>query len=196
MNNMPVFLFIIISALSMNLLLQCGLGITVITASKKINYKQILIKFGIIFLEIILLWFVFARIITPVISGFFMFVLLFPVCSVVYDGLEFLVFNFILKEKAENENSIHFAGGITAVALFICLNLANGFKGVLSLSLGFMAGTLFVFLIIGEIKKKSELENVPRFLRGKPLTIISMALLSLIFSTASLLLFRIITEAW
>ena len=192
MNEMPVILLIIFSSLAMNLLLQFGLGVKGAASAKKPVRRIILIKLGIIFTAVILLWVFFSVIISSLISGLFIYVLLFPVSSLVYTGLDFLVFNYALKKYSEEECSISFPDGITAAAVFICINIADNFKQAAALSFGFAAGTLLVFLILGEIRRRAALEAVPRFLRGKPLVLVSMGMLSLVFTFVSILLFRII----
>jgi len=61
------------------------------------------------------------------------------------------------------------------------------------MAFGFTAGIFLVYLIIIEIRRRAALEAVPFFLRGKPLVLIAMGLLSLVFSAASLLFFRMIS---
>ena len=199
MNNAPFIIWIIFSAFTMNLVLQCGLGITSdtgksIKGNRQYTYewKSTLIKLGIIFFTVVLLWCIFTGIISSVSSGLFIYVLLFPVSFMVYEGLENLCFSFLYKNKTPSEYTINFPGGITAVALFICVIIADNFTEAVSLSFGFSFGTLLVFIIISEIRKRAELEDVPRFLRGKPLVLISMGLLSLIFTKASLIIFGMI----
>jgi len=192
MNEMPLLLLIISSAFTMNLILQCGLGIKAAPRSGKADNITILMKLSILFLTVILLWIVFSRIISSIFSGLFIYLLIFPVSSIVYDGLEFFIFTYILKKDRKDECSLSFPEGITAVAAFICVNIANNFIKAAALSFGFSAGAFIVFVILGEIRRRAALEAVPRFLRGKPLVLISMGLLSLIFSTASVLLFRMI----
>ena len=192
MNGMPSILLIIFSSFTMNLMLQAGLGIQGAASAKNPARKTILIKLGIIFTAVILIWIVFSLIISSVISGLFIYILLFPVSSFVYNGLDFLIFRYVFKKYSQEECPISFPDGITAAASFICLNIANNFREALSLSFGFAAGTLLVFLILGEIRRRAALESVPRFLRGKPLVLVSMGMLSLVFSVISMLLFRII----
>ncbi|MDR1869988.1 MAG: cytochrome P450 [Treponema sp.] len=192
MNQIPVFFLVISSAFTMNLVLQCGLGIKDNSVSGRDDNISILIKMGIIFLTVLLLWVVFSGIFSFISSGIFIYLLIFPVSSMVYSGLEFLFFTYVLKRDSGDECSLGFPGGITAVAVFICVNLANSFGKAAALSFGFSAGTFLVFVILGEIRRRAALEAVPRFLRGKPLVLISMGLLSLVFSTASVLLFKMI----
>jgi len=190
MNEIPFVFLVIFSAFTMNLTLQCALGVN--AEPENSGRVSTLIKLGIIFIAVIVLWGVFSGIISSIVSGIFIYVLLFPVSSMTYDGLEFLVFHYILKRNPKDECSVSFPQGITAAALFICMNIANSFIEAASLSFGFAAGTMLVYLILGEICRRAGMEAVPRFLRGKPLILISMGMLSLIFSTASLLLFRMI----
>jgi electron transport complex protein RnfA len=117
---------------------------------------------------------------------------MFPVSYIAYDALEYLFFYQILKKSPENECSVSFPGGITAAAVFICLNIANNFAQAVFLSFGFAAGICLVMIITGEIRRRAALEAVPVFLRGKPLVLISMGMLSLVFSTGALLIFRMI----
>jgi electron transport complex protein RnfA len=192
MNQIPLIVLMIFSAFTMNLVLQCALGIK--GASESVNPGRIvnLIRLGIIFISIVLLWVLFSRLIPLVISGIFVYVILFPVSFMVYDALEYLFFQYVLKQDTQDECYICFPGGITAAAVFICMNIAGSFLQTLVLAFGFVLGTYIVLIIIGEIRRRAVLEAVPEFLRGKPLVLISMGMLSLVFSSASLLLFNII----
>jgi electron transport complex protein RnfA len=174
----------------MNIVLQCGLGIKGAAESKNPPGISTLIKTGIIFFSVILLWFFFSRIVSSIIPGILIYVLLFPASSLVYEAFEYLVFGYMYKENSEGECYVSFPGGITAVCVFLCVNLADGFLQAAVLSFGFTAGILLVYLIIREVRKRAALEVVPRFLRGKPLVLITMGLLSLVFSVISILLFR------
>ena len=183
-------LLLICSVFSMNLVLQCGLGMKGAAESNNPFGMSTLIKAGIIFFSVILLWLFFSKIINSIIPGVLVYVLLFPVSSIVYDGLEHLVFSYVYKKDTESECFMNFPGGITAVSVFICVNIADSFLQAVVLSFGFMAGIFLVYLIIREVRKRAALEAVPLFLRGKPLVLITMGMLSLVFSAVSILLFR------
>ena len=191
MNTIPFMLLIIFSAFTMNLTLQCALGIKGAAESKIYCKKTILLKLLIVFVSIVILWLFFYKIISSLISGILIYVLLFPVSFLVYTGLELLIFELILKKKSKEECFVNFPEGIVAAALFICLNIASSFFEAIVLSFGFSAGVLLVYLIIREIRRRAALEEVPVFMRGKPLVLISMGMLSLVFSAGSLLLLRI-----
>jgi electron transport complex protein RnfA len=175
----------------MNIVLQCGLGIKGIVESKSTFNIPVFIKLGLIFSSIILLWLFFSKIIFSLISGVFLYVLLFPVSAILYNALEFLIFNFLYKK--ETETFINFPDGITAAAVFLCMIIANNITEVVILSFGFTFGIFIVNLIVSEIRRRAALEAVPVFMRGKPLVLIAMGMLSLIFTAASLLFFRMIS---
>jgi len=190
MREMQPVLLLICSGFSMNLVLQCGLGIKGAAESKNPLGISTLIKTGIIFFSVIFLWLVFSKIIYSIIPGVFIYILLFPVSSIAYDAFEYLVFRYLYKENSQDEYSVGFPGGITAVCVFICLNIAGGFLEAAALSFGFTAGIILVYLIIREVRKRAALEAVPQFLREKPLILITMGMLSLVFSIVSILFFR------
>ena len=193
MNGIYFILLIIFSAFTMNLTLQCALGIRGVAESKTYNRFSTMVKLAIIFITIIFMWILFSKIVSALIAGFFIYVLLFPVSYIVYEGLEYLVFCKIFKKDPKEECFVSFPGGITAAAVFICLNMAINFFEAVLLSFGFTAGIFFVCLIIREIRRRAVLESVPRFLKGKPLVIITLGLLSMIFSAASLMILRMIS---
>jgi len=191
MNSIPLIL-LIYSGFMINLVLQCALGIKGIVVSKTQFNILALAKLCLIFLSIIFLWFLFSKILFSLIQGIYIYVLLFPVSMILYDGAEYLAFRYLIKKDPSSEIIISFPGGITAAAAFICINIANNFFEVIVMSFGFVSSIFLVNLIIREIRARAALETVPAFLRGKPLVLITMGLLSLILSTASILVFRMI----
>jgi len=190
MRGMQLLLLLICSGFSMNIVLQCGLGIKGAAESENPSGLSTLLRTGMIFISVIILWLFFSRIVYSIIPSIFIYVLLFPVSSVVYDALEYFIFQYLYKKDPNSEYIVSFPGGITAVCVFICINLADNFLEAAVLSFGFTAGIFLVYLIIREVRKRADLEAVPRFLRGKPLVLITMGMLSLVFSLVSILLFR------
>jgi electron transport complex protein RnfA len=182
----------VFSSLSLNLILQCGLGMMRVAAIRKEAGQVPLLPIGIIFASALLLWTVFSYILSPLVPVFFEYVLLFPMSSLVYFGLEFLCYRVFLKNESRRTGAVSFCDGLTAASLFLTLHLASGFLEAAVLSFGFAFGILLTLLILGEIHRRSEMEAVPRFLRGGPLALISMGFLSLIFSSAALMFFRAI----
>jgi electron transport complex protein RnfA len=177
----------VFSSLSMNLLLQCGLGMR--EAVQEREDPVPLVQIGLVFLSLLLLWPLFSYVL---VLGFVEYLLLFPASALVYAGLERLLFRTILKREIPKSQNCCFCDGLTAAALFLTLHLASGFVEAAVLSLGFALGVLLALLILAEIRRRSRMEAVPRFLRGSPLILISMGLLSLIFSSAALIFFRVL----
>jgi len=207
MNGIPGLLLFIYSAFTVNLLLQCGLGIKGVIDSKnspedKPDFQKTcdnapfdiytLTRSCIIFLAVIVLWFFFSKIIFSLIPGIYIYVLLFPVSFIFFEALEYLTFRYVLKKDMETEKHIHFPGGITAVAVFLCINIANNVLETIILSFGFASGIFIIVLIIREIRRRAALEAVPVYLRGKPLILVTMGMLSLVLTTVSFLLFGMI----
>jgi electron transport complex protein RnfA len=175
----------------MNLALQCAMGIKGASESKNCSRKSTIIRLGIIFITVVFLWLFFSKIIFSVFSGIFIYILIFPISFIAYEGIQYLTIKYITKKDIENESFINFPGGITAVSVFICINISNGFFQTVILSFGFTSGIMVVFLIIREIRRRAALEAVPPFLRGNPLILISMGLLSIVFTAASVLFLRV-----
>jgi electron transport complex protein RnfA len=180
----------ILSSLSMNLILQCGLGISGVAVDREGRNGPPLLRGGILFITVLFLWSVFSWVFSSFSLGFFEYILLFPLSSMVYSGVEFLLYRLFLKKKPEP--SLVFCDGLAAAAFFITLNIASGFIEAAALSFGFALGILLAHIILGEIRRRSMMEGVPRFLRGSPLMLVSMGLLSMIFSSAAIMFFRVL----
>ena len=181
-------LLIFFSGLSVNLILQCGLGLAGIVRFR--DRKLPLVKTGLGFISVMLLWLFFTYILTPLSMGLFGYILIFPAASLVYSSLEYLLYTLILKRSGEHAEAGIFDDGLAGAALFMALTLSNNIMEAAALSFGFAVSILFSLFILGEIRRRSEIEVVPQFLRGSPLIIISMGLLSMIFGLAAVILFR------
>jgi electron transport complex protein RnfA len=192
MNNTPFLLLLFYSGFTLNLILQCGIGIKGVVESKKTFDLQSLVKSLIVLFSVIVLWFLFSGFLYTLMSGIYIYILVFPVSVLFYSGIEYLVFRYMIKKEKENDSIINFSEGITAISVFICINLADSVFNVIALSFGFLAGIFLINLIVWEVRRRAALEAVPAFLRGKPLILVTMGLLSLVFTTASLFLFRMI----
>jgi electron transport complex protein RnfA len=175
------------SGLSLNLILQFGLGIQHIgldDENRVRSYELPVVQGGILFLAVPLLWFFFVYMVGPLSLGFLEYMLLFPLSVLVCRGLEGAVDYFFPRAlpavKAFTPLSAY--NGLVPAALMMSLCLASSLAEVVILSLGFCGGLLLAILILKEIQRGSSLEAVPEFLRGLPLMLISMGLLSLIFS--------------
>jgi electron transport complex protein RnfA len=188
MSGVSLALLAIFSGLSMNLVFQFGLGIREITHEDSPRWKPVFIKQAVVFIVVILLWLVFSKISAFLPAGFLVYLLLFPASALGYYSLEYLVYRFLLKGKAGGG----FCDGFASAALVLCFTIAGTFTEALVLSGGFVFGVMLAILILGEIRRRSMLEAVPKYLRGSPLVLVSMGLLSLIFSSAAYIFYSLL----
>jgi hypothetical protein len=217
----------VFSGLSLNLLLQFGLGIRELvdladSGSVSPAYKR---EWGgiaspgwiVVFLTALALWFFFSSVLMVPAFGFLESFLLLPATLLVSTALN-LVFawffpggkitlhpgarlsppSFALRRLVESAGlgggllSGSSCNGLALASLFMTLRLALNAAEALALTLGFSLGALLAAIILREIKRRSSLEAVPEPLRGAPLILISMGLLSLVFSSVSAIFLRVL----
>jgi electron transport complex protein RnfA len=149
-------------------------------------------------LSLPILWAFFTYILVPFSLGFFEYMLLFPLSVLVCMGLEAAVNHFFPKvlpalpdlPKVKLFSPLSAYNGLVPAALIMSLNMASSLIDAAVLALGFYGGLLLASLILREIQKRASLEAVPEFLRGLPLMLISMGLLSLIFSATGIIFLK------
>ncbi|MFP3042717.1 hypothetical protein LQZ19_12945 [Treponema primitia] len=215
----------VLSGLTLNLLLQFGLGVCRIIESEAAappvlesekEWGKFSVPFWTIhFISVLILWLFFTYVLSPPAFGFLESFLLFPAAVLISMILK-LVFVYLFPdgkftqdksgrtkrgpfspwELAEStglnrgELPLSSYNGLVLASLFLTLRLAVSLVEALVLSLGFSLGCLASTLILREISKRSSLEAVPGTFRGSPLMLISMGLLSLIFSSVSAIFLR------
>jgi Na+-translocating ferredoxin:NAD+ oxidoreductase RnfA subunit len=186
----------VFSGLSVNLLLQFGLDLKGVAFDKGISNERLLAGSGVLFVAVILLWLVFSFTRSVFLLGLFEFTVLFPASFLVFAGLEYVTNRFILKMDTRWKEPLLYnkltGGMLSSAALFVTLNNAGNLVEALVLSLGFSCSTLLVYVIVGEIRHRSGMESVPRWLRGGPLALVAMGLLSLVFTSGALMVFRVL----
>ena len=179
----------VFSGLSLNLVLQFALGSGPAGKTRKVPLYQI----ACLFLSVILLWIIYARILKFVSWELMAFFLLFPLSALVCYGFEFLEkFLFPDREPVRLFSSITAYEGLVPASLILTINIAVTLSDALILSLFFAAGSLLAVVFMKEIRRRASLEEVPENLRGMPLAFISMGLLSLVFSAAALICYRVL----
>ncbi|MDR1596480.1 MAG: hypothetical protein LBR99_02125 [Treponema sp.] len=212
----------VFSGLTLNLVLQFGLGISKIIDPKGLKPEREWEKFSalfwaILFVSVLILWVFFTYLLSSPAFGFLESFLLFPAAVLVSVAVELVFVYFFPDGKfalhksgktkrgrfnpwklAESTGLSHVEiplssySGLVLASLFLTLRLAASPVEALVLSLGFSLGCLAATLILREISRRSSLEAVPEAFRGPPLMLISMGLLSLIFSSVSAILFRVL----
>ena len=192
---MAVFALVFFAALSFNLFLNFALGVRELILRERTPAVLLYYPWVVLFISTLFLWILFARILFFT-GGILDYFLIFPLSVLGSMGLEILFFRFAVPLTKQHENPGLFSAGssyngLAAAALFLTLHFALSFADAFLLSLTFSAGALLAFLIIKEIQKRSFLEAIPRGLRGTPILLVSMGLLALVFSAASVLFLKI-----
>jgi Na+-transporting NADH:ubiquinone oxidoreductase subunit NqrE len=144
----------------------------------------------IVVVETALLWVVFERLfafICPWFPGMF---LVFPAALYAGFGLEIAFLRFFPGFDPGSRFFRLGSGYVIAslASLLLTIRLASGFGEALLLSLAFSGGGLGAALAVRAIRERAFWETPPRSLRGDPLTLISMGLLSLVFSASALVI--------
>jgi electron transport complex protein RnfA len=177
---------------------------------------------GMYFISVMLLWLFFSLLQSVLFLGFLEYILIFPVSSLFFTVVEYLARRLLLTTNRKGEAVSHnrfisdyfFSGLMTGAgqsslngapvggipvgstpvgaALFIILGLAGSFAQAAVLSFGFAAGTALAILIVDEIRRRLAMEAVPRRLRGGPLVLITMGLLSLVFTSVAVVFYTVL----
>ncbi|MDR2768717.1 MAG: hypothetical protein LBB82_10380 [Treponema sp.] len=179
------------AALTLNLLLCFGLGTREMVSREREPALYNYYPWGVLFLVTAVLALFFLHI--PFLR-LFEYLLIFPLTILGGLGAEHLLFTFVLRGR-ENPRVFKIVSGYSALlpaSLYLTLNFAVTSADVLLLAFSLSAGGLAAFLAIKEIQKRSFLESIPYGLRGAPILLISMGLLSLILSSAAVLILRIL----
>jgi len=196
----------VFSGLSLNLLLSFALGAVGVAADtlpKGESKRQLpLFQFGILFVSVLFLWFFFSFVVPPFWRGFAEYFLFFPLSALVCIGLEFVGERMLLRRLFPKTNPLPrlrkvFSAftaydGLVPASFMLTFILAGRFADVVVLALFFALGNLAAIVILNEIRRRSTLESVPRYLRGSPLIFISMGLLSLVSASAAGIYFKIL----
>jgi len=224
----------VFSGLSMNLILRFGIDLQRIALaegapprdSEKNAKRVFVIRPGILFISVLLLWLFFTGVQSVLFLGFLEYILIFPVCSLFFIVIESAARRLILKTNWRggidsrnrfisdylfidgpdaDQSSLNgaLAGGApvggapvggapVGAALFVILGLAGSFAQAAMLSFGFAAGSALAVLIAGEIRRRSAMEAVPDCLRGGPLVLVAMGLLSLVFISVATVFYAVL----
>jgi len=182
------------ASMSLNLLFSFGLGIRELVKREGSSSFRIYYPWVILFAVTFILWIFFRQ----------MSFLWFPGLLLVYPlsifgslGLETAIFK-AFPSLGQNPR-IFTAGssynGLSLVSLFLVLRFAFTVSEAFAVSFSFSGGGLLAFLIVKEIQKRSYWEALPHSLKGTPILFISTGLLSLVFSSASVLILKALLGA-
>ena len=191
----------VFSGFSLNLLLQFALGTAGAaghTVQKEEKRPLPFIQFFIIFISVLFLWLFFSHMLPSYWRRFSVYFMLFPLSALVCIGLEILgerliprVFPGFTGIK-KTFTAITAYDGLVPASLMISFVVARNFADVFVLALFFVCGNMVAMIILNEIRRRSALERIPKLLRGSPLMLVSMGLLSLISVSVAGIFFRIL----
>ncbi|MDR1901604.1 MAG: hypothetical protein LBQ88_04890 [Treponema sp.] len=183
--------FGIMAGLSWNLVLQFGLGMAGAALPKKNSLP--LLQLLCLFLSVLTLFMVFFSVSALINLGFFEYLLYYPLSCLTCLGLE-TAFSKLFPVKTEDKifDCLSSYDGLALAALFLTRHLAETVAEGLIISFHFSLGVLVGIFILAQIRRRSLIEKVPGLLRGKPLMLISMGLLSLIFTAAAGIFYKIL----
>jgi electron transport complex protein RnfA len=187
----------VFAALACNLVLHFGLGIRALATEKeggktgRAFYAARFLEGAVIFLSVLLLWIVFTYLLGPLGLGLFRFILIFPLSVPVCAGFETLLRRFIPREWGWSPvfRTVSAYEGLIPAALFLALQTVSNVPEAAVLAFSFVLGILFPTFILEEIRRRAGFEAVPRFLRGSPLALLSLGLMSLVFASIAALFF-------
>jgi electron transport complex protein RnfA len=189
----------VFAALACNLILHFGLGIRALTEEKKDDktacrafFTGRLLEGGLIFLSVLVLWIVFTYLLGPLRLGFFRFILIFPLSAPVCAGIETLLRRVLKWKRPPVFSTISACEGLIPAALFLALQTAAGLLEAAVLAFFFVLGILLPAFALEEIRRRADFETVPRFLRGSPLALLALGIMSLVFTSVAALFFSVL----
>lgn len=186
----------ICASLAMNLLVQFGLGLGFVAEDGRDRSRDsYALPALIFFFSLFFLWLFFTYIVAPLGPGFYWYLLLYPLSAALLRGLEALAARkmpeFLSRLGRPFPVLPRCWVEFLVLGLLISLHLALRPLEALVLALSFSLGLGFSLAALREISRRSRFEAVPPFLRGSPLALISLGLLSMIFSFASVMFFNL-----
>jgi electron transport complex protein RnfA len=185
----------VFAGLSLNLMVQCTLGVSGAADPAKDGKRLPLPLFQLagLFVSVFILWVLSNSVFRPLSRGFLDYFLFFPLCALACLGLEALwKLAFPKNEGVRVFRARTAYDGMAPISLIMTVNLALNAADALVLSFSFALGCLLSLIILGEIRRRSALEWVPRHIRGTPLALISLGLLSIIFASGAWICLRIL----
>ena len=177
----------VFAGLSLNLILQFGIGTGIAAKGKTLPVFQMVN----LFCTVVLLWIAYTYIFSFVSRELMVYFLFFPFSVLVCLGMENLEkYLFPKKKRVRLFSGTTAYEGLIPASLIITVNTALTFSDALILSFFFALGCFIAIVFMNEIRRRSSLEIIPESFRGMPLAFVSMGLLSMIFGTAAWICYR------
>jgi hypothetical protein len=202
MKEMSLYLYAVLSALSLNLVLETGLGFGMAYKDAILPAKIRLLRWGSLFAVVFLFWLLWTYLFSPLALGFFDLVFIFPLCALALSVID--IYTQRKKpagntppphqQKAavtepENRNETRTVFGMTPLcvfALFLTLMSASSVPEAALLSFFFAAGGLAASYLLKIIHARAQGSLLAgKKILGLPYAYISAGLLAFIFSAVS-----------
>jgi Na+-translocating ferredoxin:NAD+ oxidoreductase RnfA subunit len=153
------------------------------------------IQIGCLFLGILIFWTAYYFVLKFFSGGFIEYFLIFPLSSLICMGVETAVKKVSPQYIDETSFSTYSAlsgySGLAPASFILTSLLAVNLLDGIIMAFFFALGCLLISAIIAEIKRRSFLERVPVYLKGNPLKLISMGLLSIVFAAVADICFKL-----
>jgi len=186
----------VVSAFAANAVLQLGLGLRELVASRKSNTRGLAAPATAMFASGLLAWPLFAYAVAPLSLGVLEPFLLFPLCSLVSVCAERLFQRPLAKTGSGPSNgALSSFDGLAFGSAYLCLRYASNVIEAVVVSLGASIGFVACALLLESIRRRAKIEPVPSSLRGAPLILISASLLALLSGVATAILFSALGAA-
>jgi len=189
----------IFAGLSLNLLLFFALG-SVSTAGDplykgEVVHRMPVFQLCILFIVVLLLWCFFAFLLPSSVLEFALYFLMFPLSVLACSGLEFLGKKFLPPSigkgslPAADVRTAFLAytayDGLVPAAFVLTFVLSKNLIEAFVVVSSFVVSTFAAMLVLNEIRRRSTLERLPHYIRGTPLILIAMGLLSFVLVSVS-----------
>jgi Na+-translocating ferredoxin:NAD+ oxidoreductase RnfA subunit len=171
------------SFFSLNLVLKFGLGAKEISENHRPAPAEMLFQWAVMFITVFVSWLIFTSILSPLSLGFFEYFMLFPITVFVtfcFEKLLSLLLPAITDRNGMFQPYTAYSG-LVLTALMLTLRAADTARDALVLSCCFSSGAFFAIMLLGAVRLRGKNEKV--LLSEKPLLLLSIALLSLVFSS-------------
>ncbi len=179
-----------LTAAAANAFLNFGFGVRTLAGKTGSPKSRPFAPAAAIGLAGLFVWPVFNVALAPLALGYLEAILLVPLSVLLSAAADRLVRAGPPEEGVRPADAASAYDGLTYAASFLILRLSSGFLDAVLLALGSAAGYLICEISLRAIRDRSDVEPVPRCLRGVPLMLIAAALMAVVSSFLAAAVFR------
>jgi len=177
----------LLSAFSLNLPLQTGLGVRALRDDLGRSVKNSFFECAVLFISIYIQYALFTFAFSPLNLVFFKYFMIFPLSAVFPALMQIFHSKVILKYMPDNKCGDYvfdfsYKTGLSIAAVLLVLYIAGSPQEALVLDLGFCFGIFCTALVLKAVSLRLVQERTSALFRGLPLMLISMGLLAMIWT--------------